>query len=57
MYDKDDLDTPHTQSSVSLKLSLIQQRCSQLMNESDGLTLALEEPDTTEDNDPYNRAR
>jgi hypothetical protein len=39
-----------------LKLSLIQKRCSQLMDESDGLELTLEEPaPQLEGSDPYNQ--
>ncbi len=46
MKEKDrDMDTPLSQSSVSLKLELIQRRCSELMDEPDELTeLSLEEP-------------
>jgi hypothetical protein len=52
-YDKD---APLSESSVSMKLSLIQKRCSQLMDESDGLELSLEEPaPAVESNDPYNQ--
>ena len=51
-----DRDAPLSESSVSMKLSLIQKRCSQLMDESDGLELALEEPAApVEANDPYNQ--
>ena len=51
-----DRDAPLSASSVSPKLSLIQKRCSQLMDESDGLELALEEPaQQVEANDPYNQ--
>lgn len=39
------MDTPLSQSSVSLKLELIQRRCSELMDEPEELTeLTLEEP-------------
>ena len=56
MDDYSDRDAPLSESSVSLKLSLIQKRCSQLMDESDGLELALEEPaPQIEANDPYNQ--
>jgi hypothetical protein len=49
-------DAPLAESSVSLKLSLIQKRCSQLMDESDSLELTLEEPALEiESNDPYNQ--
>ena len=56
--DKDkDIDSPLSESSVSLKLSLIQKRCSELMDDADGLGLTLEEPaQATDSNDPYNRA-
>jgi len=47
--DKRDIDTPLSQSSVSLKLELIQKRCSQLLDEPDSLELTLEEP---EEEDP-----
>ena len=58
MYDTDDQEAPHSQSSVSLKLSLIQKRCNQLMDDNDGLTLTLEDSDIPADNsDPYNRVR
>jgi hypothetical protein len=52
------MDTPLSQSYISLKLSEIQKRCSELLEEPDGLTdLQLEEPDKSSDNcDPYNRA-
>lgn len=56
MDDGRDLDAPRSQSSVSLKLSLIQKRCSELMDESDGLELSLEEPAVAIDGgDPYNQ--
>lgn len=56
MDDGRDLDAPLSQSSVSLKLSLIQKRCSELMDESDGLELSLEEPAVAIDGgDPYNQ--
>jgi len=51
-----DGDAPLSQSSVSLNLSLIQKRCTQLMDETDGLELTLEEPAVkVESNDPYNQ--
>jgi hypothetical protein len=51
-----DRDAPLSKSSVSLQLSLIQKRCSQLMDETDGLELTLEEPVApVEGNDPYNQ--
>ena len=45
-------------SSVSLKLSLIQKRCAELMNETDGLDLSLEDSELgrTSD-DPYTRLK
>ena len=58
-YDMDDFqdkDAPLSQSSVSLQLSLIQKRCSQLMDDSDELELTLEEPaPVIVGNDPYNQ--
>ena len=57
MYKDKDIDSPLSESSVSLKLSLIQKRCSELMDDADGLGLALEEPvQATDSSDPYNRA-
>ncbi len=56
MDDSSDRNAPLSESSVSLQLSLIQKRCSQLMDQSDGLGLALEEPAVhVATNDPYNR--
>ena len=56
MDDSPDRDAPLSESSVALQLSLIQKRCSQIMDESDGLELALEEPVQQADiNDPYNQ--
>lgn len=56
MDDGRDLGAPLSQSSVSLQLSLIQKRCSELMDESDGLELSLEEPPVVIDGgDPYNQ--
>jgi hypothetical protein len=53
------MDTPLSQSSVSLKLEEIQKRCSELMDEPDTLMeLSLEDP--TADpraSDPYNHQR
>lgn len=55
------MDTPLSQSSVSLKLEEIQKRCNELMDEPDALSeLTLEEPVVEPDprsNDPYNRHR
>lgn len=42
--DKKDMDTPLSETSVSLKLELIQRRCSELLDEPDSLELTLEEP-------------
>lgn len=52
------MNTPLSQSSVTLQLEEIRKRCSELLEEPDGLAeLTLEdaagEPDS---NDPYNRA-
>ena len=51
------MDTPLSQSSVTLKLEEIQRRCSELMDEPDGLSdLTLEDPVLEpESGDPYNR--
>ena len=51
------MDTPLSQSSVSLKLEEIQKRCSELMDEPEGLSeLTLEEAVLEpESSDPYNR--
>ena len=51
------MDTPLSQSSVSLKLEEIQRRCSELMDQPDGLAeLTLEETVLEpESSDPYNR--
>jgi hypothetical protein len=50
------MDTPLSQSYVSLKLAEIQKRCNELMDTPDGLTeLRLQDPDVVADNsDPYN---
>ena len=37
------MDTPLSESSVTLKLSLIQKRCSELMENVDALELSLED--------------
>ena len=42
--DKKDMDTPLSETRVSLKLELIQRRCSELLDEPDSLELTLEEP-------------
>ena len=50
-----DFDAPLSQSSVTLKLELIQQRCSELMDDPDGLELSLDEPaGDSHSGDPYN---
>ncbi len=47
-----------SQSNVSLNLSLIQKRCSELMDETDGLELILEDPEPSRDtDDPYNHLK
>jgi hypothetical protein len=52
------MDSPLSESSVSLKLSLIQKRCSELMEEPDALELSLEDAEPTDDSgDPYNHLR
>jgi hypothetical protein len=53
------MNSPLSESSVSLKLEEIQKRCSELMDEPDALIeLTLEEvPATPQSNDPYNRHR
>lgn len=54
--DDKNLQTPLSQSSVTLKLELIQKRCNELMDDPDALELALEEPAAADSgaNDPYN---
>ena len=57
MYKDKDIDSPLSESSVSLKLSLIQKRCSQLMDDTEGLELSLEDaPVATDNSDPYNQS-
>ena len=53
------MDTPLSQSSVSLKLEEIQKRCSDLQDAPElMLELSLEEtPAVAEHDDPYNRQR
>ncbi len=52
------MDGPLSESSVSLKLSLIQMRCSELMDETDGLELSLEDSESsTFSGDPYNQLK
>ena len=58
--DKKEMETPLSQSSVSLKLELIQKRCSELMDEPDAmLELAIDEPEAEDPraSDPYNFQR
>jgi hypothetical protein len=52
------MDSPLSESSVSLKLSLIQKRCSELMEDVDGLELSLEDAEPANDTgDPYNHLK
>jgi hypothetical protein len=53
------METPLSESSVSLKLEEIQKRCSELMDEPDALLeLTLEEPAANpRSSDPYNHHR
>jgi len=56
--EKDFNDIPLSESNVSLKLADIQRRCSKLLQDGDGLELALEveEPgQQVDDSNPYNR--
>ena len=58
--DKKEMETPLSQSSVSMKLELIQKRCSELMDEPDAmLELAIDEPEAENPraSDPYNFQR
>jgi hypothetical protein len=52
------MDTPISKSYVTLKLSEIQKRCSELMEAPEGLTeLRLEDTEAPVDSgDPYNRS-
>lgn len=54
--DSQTMDTPLSQSSVTLKLEEIQRRCGELMDEPNALSeLSLEEPlNNAEPTDPYN---
>lgn len=48
------MDTPLSQSNVSLKLAEIQKRCAELMeSESESAELSLEEPEAAEDQTQY----
>jgi hypothetical protein len=52
------MDSPLSESSVTLRLSLIQKRCSELMDEPDALELAPEDGEPVRDTgDPYNHLR
>ena len=52
------MDGPLSESSVSLKLSLIQKRCSELMDETDGVELSLEDSESSwSSGDPYNQLK
>jgi hypothetical protein len=53
------MDTPLSESSVSLKLEEIQRRCSELINEPEGLLeLSLEEGEAApQSGDPYNQLK
>ncbi len=53
------MDGTLSESSVSLKLSLIQKRCSELMDEPDSLGLSLEDAEQSTQNsgDPYNHLK
>jgi hypothetical protein len=53
-------DVPLSESSVTLKLELIQRRCSELLDSPDafeGLSLEDESAVEVKSNDPYNRLR
>jgi hypothetical protein len=53
---KDSFDTTLAESSVSLKLALIQRRCRELADGDELGGLSLEEPvEAPEDSNPYNR--
>ena len=57
MHKEFESETPLSESNVSLKLSLIQKRCSELMLD-DELGLSLEDNDApAANNDPYNSTR
>lgn len=57
MYKDKEIDGPLSESSVSLNLSLIQKRCTELMEATDGLELSLEDaPVVTDNSDPYNQS-
>jgi hypothetical protein len=53
---KDNYETTLAESSVSLKLALIQRRCRELADTDEFGGLSLEEPiEAPEDTNPYNR--
>lgn len=52
------MDSPLSDSSVSLKLSLIQKRCREFMDQPDSLELALDDRESGKNSgDPYNHLR
>ncbi len=52
------MDGSLSEAGVSLKLSLIQKRCTELMDKTDGLELSLEDSEPSQDaGDPYNHLR
>ena len=52
------MDIPLAESGVSLQLSLIQKRCSELMDKTDGVELILEDFEPGKDSgDPYNHLK
>ena len=52
--DQETRDVPLSTSNVTLKLELIQKRCSELMDDGGMAGLSLEEPDPEQDNsNPY----
>jgi hypothetical protein len=52
------MDSPLSDSSVSLKLSLIQKRCRELMDQPDALELAPDDGEPGRNSgDPYNHLR
>lgn len=55
MKSKDDNNVPFSESSVSLKLALIQRRCAELLDDGE-LELSLEDAVAEQDNsNPYSR--
>ncbi len=55
--DAEAMDTPLSEKTITMELSLILRRCSELIDNPDDLSdLSLEEPRAAEQaNDPYNR--